>query len=321
MVDSQQIEILLVASDDAGTDWLRTGFEKTGLINVAQVVPDGPSALNWLRGLSPLSAVSSPSPSPSLILLDLCREGDADLPTDLEVLAELKSDEAIRSIPVVVVTNNAAQSDVLNAYSRGACSFVSRPESVKEQEQLLRRFASYWSQVALLPRIDQSPVLPASDDSIDRLVDARIPPIEVLIVDDSEDDVLLLREAFADCSLVSFIEAIEDGELALKFLRREAPFTNARRPGLVLLDINMPKKNGFEVLAEMRADARLSNVPVVMLTTSKQESDILRAYANGACSFISKPVSFDRMRRIAEQFAIYWTLVSDVPSADSAHAG
>jgi len=140
-------------------------------------------------------------------------------------------------------------------------------------------------------------------------------------VDDSEDDVVLLQEAFADCSLVSFIEAIDDGEQALKYLRREAPFANARRPGLVLLDINMPKKNGFEVLAEMRADPRLSNVPVVMLTTSKQESDILRAYANGACSFISKPVSFDRMRRIAEQFALYWTLVSGVPSADSALAG
>ncbi len=320
MVDSQQIQILLVASNDHGAHWLRSGFEKTGLINVAQVVPDGPSALEWLRGLSPLAT----APSPSLILLDLCREGDADLSTDLEVLAELKSDEAIRSIPVVVVTNSTAQSDILNAYSQGACSFVSRPESIKEQEQLLRRFASYWSQVALLPRIDQSPVSPisvASDDSIERLVDVRVPPVEILIVDDSEDDVVLLQEAFADCSLVSFIEAIDDGEQALKYLRREAPFANARRPGLVLLDINMPKKNGFEVLAEMRADPRLSNVPVVMLTTSKQESDILRAYANGACSFISKPVSFDRMRRIAEQFALYWTLVSGVPSADSALAG
>ena len=102
MVDSQQIEILLVASDDDGAQWLRTGFEKTGLINVAQVVPDGPGALNWLRSLSPLSTETFPS----LILLDLCGEGDADLSTDLEVLAELKSDEAYRSIPVVVVTNS-----------------------------------------------------------------------------------------------------------------------------------------------------------------------------------------------------------------------
>ena len=316
MGDSQQIEILLVANGDSGAQWLRSGFEKTGLMNVAQVVPDGPSALACLRGESPFQNAASPS----LVLLDLCREGGEDLSTDLEVLAELKGDETIRSIPVVVVTNNAAQADILNAYSRGACSFVSRPESTEGQERLLRWFARYWSQVAFLPRVDQFEDL-TEEESIDQVLPDGVPPVEILVVDDSEDDVLLLQEAFADSPEVSFIDAVEDGEQALKYLRREAPFQEARRPALVLLDINMPKKNGFEVLTEMRSDPRLCNVPVVMLTTSKQETDILRAYANGACSFISKPVNFDRMRDIARKFALYWTHVADLPSTDSALAG
>lgn len=317
VVDSQQIEILLVENGEGDAQWLRTGFEKTGLINVAQVVDDGASALAFLRGLPPFEVAASPS----LILLDLCREGDSDLSTDLEVLSELKTAEDTRSIPVVVVTNNAAQADVLNAYSQGACSFVSRPETVESEERLLRWFARYWSQVAFLPRVEQPAEFPDQDDSSDGCLDAQITPVEILIVDDSEDDVLLLQEAFSDCPLVSFIEAVEDGEQALQYLRRESPFPNARRPGLVLLDINMPKKNGFEVLTEMRSDPLLSNVPVVMLTTSKQESDILRAYANGACSFISKPVNFDRMRDIAQNFALYWTQVADLPETDSALAG
>ena len=77
----------------------------------------------------------------------------------------------------------------------------------------------------------------------------------------------------------------------------------------------MPCMNGFEVLAEMRADAQLARMPVIMLTTSKQESDILRAYSDGACSFISKPVNFDRMRQIAQRFALYWTTVANTPPA------
>lgn len=317
MADSQRIEILLVANDDSGAQWLLDGFEKTGLLSVAHVVPDGNAALACLRGQPPFEAATSPS----LILLDLCQQGGSDLSTDLEILSELKGDQNIRSIPVVVVTSNAAEADVLNAYSRGACSFVSRPETAEAQEQLLWWFARYWSQVAFLPTVEQLSEPIDLDDSSERYMNSEISPVEILIVDDSEDDVLLLREAFSGCSLVNFIEAVEDGEQALQFLRREAPFTSARRPGLVLLDINMPKKNGFEVLTEMRADPLLCNVPVVMLTTSKQESDILRAYSTGACSFISKPVSFDRMRQIAQQFAVYWTLVADLPAPDSALAG
>jgi CheY-like chemotaxis protein len=84
---------------------------------------------------------------------------------------------------------------------------------------------------------------------------------------------------------------------------------------MVLLDINMPKKNGFEVLEEMKADPRLRQTPVVILTTSDREDDIVKSYANGACSYITKPVDFDKLKHVVQQFSLYWALVAEIPPA------
>jgi CheY-like chemotaxis protein len=138
-------------------------------------------------------------------------------------------------------------------------------------------------------------------------------PLEILVVDDNEDDVLLLQESFRELPAVSLIHAVHDGEEALAYLRREGVFAEATRPGLVLLDINMPKKNGFEVLAEMKGDPLLRMIPVVMLTTSGRDADVVNAYSGGACSFVTKPVNFDRLKVIAEHFACYWTTVVQIP--------
>tara|TARA_R110002072_G_scaffold302710_2_gene487803 strand:- start:423645 stop:424616 length:972 start_codon:yes stop_codon:yes gene_type:complete len=314
VVGSQQVEILLVENDDQESQWLSNAFEETGLIHVVRVVPDVAAALTILRGSDRIT--------PSLIMLDIQRgtnAGEFGLAQSLEALAELKGDGSLRSIPVVIVTSNNLQADVLNAYSCGASSFVCKPESEAERRTLISRFSQYWAQVAELPWTNPDPArLPVR--CFEELAEAYRAsgerPIEILIVDDSEDDVILLKEAFGDCPMVEFIGAVEDGEQALQFLRREGEFGDAKRPGLVLMDINMPRKNGFEVLTEMRSDVFLSNVPVVMLTTSKQESDILRAYEGGACSFIAKPVSFDTMKSVARQFALYWTTVADVPKGE-----
>ena len=235
---------------------------------------------------------------------------------ELELLGELKSDPVLRSIPVIVLTESSDEADILNAYSSGACSFISKPASVERRQRLFEQLADYWAHVSQLPRSGSN-----ADDLLESMIEAaassdRVDPVPVLVVDDSEDDILLLKEAFADCPLIDVIAAVEDGETALQYMRCEAPFTDASRPSIVLLDINMPRMNGFEVLAEMRADSRLAQTPVVMLTTSKQESDILRAYSDGACSYISKPVNFDRMRQIAQRFALYWAAVANTPPTD-----
>ncbi|MGE5816876.1 MAG: response regulator [Deltaproteobacteria bacterium] len=139
-------------------------------------------------------------------------------------------------------------------------------------------------------------------------------PMEILLVEDNEDDILLEQEALADAKLVNLMSVVRDGEEALAYLRGQGKYQNARLPGLILLDINMPKKNGFEVLSEIKVDPDLKHIPVVMLTTSDSEADIVKSYARGACSFITKPMDFDKFRDVIRQFALYWALVSRVPS-------
>jgi CheY-like chemotaxis protein len=314
VVRSQRVEILLVESGDQETPWLRDAFEETGLIHIVRVVPHVESALVALRGPDRVS--------PSLIILNSQADSSQDeeyLARALAGLGELKSDADLRSIPVVIVTDNNVQADVLNAYSHGASSFVSKPETKVEQRTLISRFSEYWVHVAELPWGKSDPsALPVRtfEELAGEYHQGGNRPVEVLVVDDSENDVVLLQEAFRDCPMVEFVGVVEDGDQALRFLRQEGEFENSRRPSVVLMDINMPRKNGFEVLTEMQADSRLSNVPVVMLTTSKQESDILRAYASGACSFIAKPVNFDAMKAVARHFALYWALVADLPQGE-----
>lgn len=142
----------------------------------------------------------------------------------------------------------------------------------------------------------------------------HVQPMEILLVEDNEDDILLEQEALAEARLVNLMYVVRDGEQAMAYLRREGEYQNARAPGLVLLDINMPKKNGFEVLHEMKADPALCHIPVVMLTTSEREADVVKSYAQGACSYITKPMDFDKFRDVIKQFALYWALVARVPA-------
>jgi CheY-like chemotaxis protein len=138
-------------------------------------------------------------------------------------------------------------------------------------------------------------------------------PMEILLVEDNEDDILLEEEALAEAKLVNLMHIVRDGEEALAYLRRQGKYRNAPMPGLILLDINMPKKNGFEVLNEIKADPSLMHIPVIILTTSENEADIVKSYAKGACSFITKPMNFEKFRDVVNQFAIYWGLVARVP--------
>jgi CheY-like chemotaxis protein len=139
-------------------------------------------------------------------------------------------------------------------------------------------------------------------------------PMEILLVEDNEDDIVLEQEALADAKLVNLMCVVRDGEEAMAYLRRQGKYHNAQVPGLILLDINMPKKNGFEVLNEIKADPALMHIPIVMLTTSDSEADVVKSYAKGACSYITKPMDFDKFRDVVKQFTLYWALVARVPA-------
>ena len=137
--------------------------------------------------------------------------------------------------------------------------------------------------------------------------------VEILLVEDNEDDIVIIQEIFADMKLTAIVNTVRDGEEALAYLQRKGKYKVVRMPDIVLLDINMPKKNGFEVLEAMKKDPRLQSLPVIMLTTSHREEDVVRSYAKGACSYIHKLVDLDEFKQLIKQFEHYWTSISRIP--------
>ena len=140
--------------------------------------------------------------------------------------------------------------------------------------------------------------------------------IVILMADDDVDDRLLAKDALTECRLANDLRFVENGEELLDYLRRRGKFSQAAdspRPGLILLDLNMPKKDGREALKEIKADPELRKIPVVVLTTSKADTDIGRIYELGANSFISKPVSFDSLVEMMKVLGRYWFEIVELP--------
>lgn len=140
-------------------------------------------------------------------------------------------------------------------------------------------------------------------------------PVVVLLVEDDPGDVLMIREAFDENRVRNELHVCSDGEDALAFLRQEAPHEAAPRPDLVLLDLNLPRRDGREVLAEIKADDRLRTIPVVILTTSEAEEDVLRSYALHANAYVTKPVDFDRFIDVVRQIDEFFVSVVKLPGA------
>lgn len=143
-------------------------------------------------------------------------------------------------------------------------------------------------------------------------------PIVILLADDDEEDRMLACDALAESRLSNEIHCVVDGEDLMDYLRgrrKYAPPAKAPRPGLILLDLNMPKKDGREALHEIKSDPDLRNIPVVILTTSQADEDILATYESGASSFISKPISFEGMVNLMKGLGRYWFEIVELPVA------
>jgi CheY-like chemotaxis protein len=138
-------------------------------------------------------------------------------------------------------------------------------------------------------------------------------PLHLLIVDDNEDDVLLAREALASARRLKVLHACRDGLDALAFLRRETPYEGVLRPNLILMDINMPRLNGLETLEAIKADPDLRSLPVIMLTVSSRDEDIMRAYQRGACTYVRKPLDFTEFVKAMQRLEMYWSQVATLP--------
>ncbi len=138
-------------------------------------------------------------------------------------------------------------------------------------------------------------------------------PIDVLLVEDDPGDTLMIREAFEDNKVRNTLSCVTDGVEAMRFLRREGEFADAPRPDLILLDLNLPRKDGREVLGEIKGDERLATIPVVVLTTSQAEEDVLRSYKLHANAYVTKPVDFDRFIEVVRQIDEFFVTVVKLP--------
>src|SRR6202045_2737290 len=139
-------------------------------------------------------------------------------------------------------------------------------------------------------------------------------PIEILLVEDSPGDVRLTREAFKDAKVHINLHVASDGAEAMDFLNREGQHANAPRPDLILLDLNLPKKDGREVLEEIKESSALKSIPVVILTTSASDADILRSYKLHANCYITKPVGLDGFLEVVKSIDSFWLSVVKLPS-------
>jgi len=143
------------------------------------------------------------------------------------------------------------------------------------------------------------------------VIDER--PVEILLVEDSPSDTDLTIEALREAKIRNHLSIAEDGVQALEFLRRQGKYADAPRPDLIMLDLNLPRKDGREVLAEIKADEKLRTIPVVVMTTSRAEQDVLQAYQHHANCYITKPVDFDKFLNVVRSIETFWLMVVTLP--------
>ncbi|MFH1295743.1 MAG: response regulator [Bacteroidota bacterium] len=141
-------------------------------------------------------------------------------------------------------------------------------------------------------------------------------PIDILLVDDNPGDVRLAKEALKDSKLRNNLYVAEDGVEAMQFLMKEAPFTHVPRPGLILLDLNLPRKNGLEVLKEIKTNEKLQWIPVVILTMSQAEEDIIKSYNLHANCYITKPLDLNRFIDVVHSIEEFWLTIVKLPDGE-----
>ena len=153
------------------------------------------------------------------------------------------------------------------------------------------------------------------------MINQETRPIEILLVEDSPSDTELTLEALKDFKVRNHVSVVEDGVQALQFLRRQGPYAEAARPDLIMLDLNLPRKDGREVLAAIKGDDSLKLIPIVVLTTSRADQDILHAYQLNANCYINKPVDFNQFLEVVRSIEAFWLYVVTLPPAPRAGSG
>lgn len=144
-------------------------------------------------------------------------------------------------------------------------------------------------------------------------MNAQTRPIEILMIEDSPSDALVAREALAYAKVLNTLHVVDNGDEALAFLRRDGKFAGVPQPDMILLDLKLPGKSGQEVLVEIKSDENLKHIPVVILTTSRNEEDVLKAYDHYANCYITKPVNFENFSEVVRSIENFWFTVVTLP--------
>ncbi|MBI9062206.1 MAG: response regulator [Marinilabiliaceae bacterium] len=144
--------------------------------------------------------------------------------------------------------------------------------------------------------------------------DILVKPIDILMVEDNPGDVQLTKEALEGCKMCNNLHVVEDGEQAMDFLKRIGEYRNAPKPDLIILDLNLPKKDGREVLKDIKSDEVLKTIPVVVLTTSKSEVDVLKSYKLHANCYITKPIDLEQFIEVVQSIEHFWMGIVALPT-------
>jgi two-component system, chemotaxis family, response regulator Rcp1 len=142
---------------------------------------------------------------------------------------------------------------------------------------------------------------------------ARAQTIDILLVEDNEGDIILIKEAFKEGKIKNSLSSVQDGQEAIDYLQKKEKYKNELKPDLILLDLNLPKVDGIEVLAFIKSDPLLKLIPVIILTTSSRDNDILNAYSNYANCYITKPVDFNRFMEVTLTIENFWASIVKLP--------
>jgi two-component system response regulator len=315
MVD-RDIEILLV-EDNANDEMLAMrAFQQQKIANQVHVVRDGAEALEFIFCSGAYADRSIENPK--VILLDL----KLPLLDGLEVLRQIRSDPRTRLIPVVMLTASSEERDLIESYKLGVNSYIVKPIDFEQFNEVAKHLGYYWLLLNRHPTSvhGRGDAIPDAGRPLISLSNAKDPmaknDIEILLVEDNPNDELLAMHAFKKCNIANHVHVVRDGAEALEFVFCTGAYADrtVENPRVILLDLKLPLVDGIEVLRQIRSDPRTQLVPVVMLTSSSEERDVVEAYRLGVNSYIVKPVDFEQFNEVARHLGYYWLLLNKQPT-------
>jgi CheY-like chemotaxis protein len=307
--------VLYVEDEKYDALFMSKAFDGAGLGASLQVVTDGRQAINYLAGKAGYEDRAK-YPLPAVVLLDL----KLPLVSGFEVLRWIREQPEFKALPVVIFSSSARDEDRIKARELGANAYMEKPGSLMELPAVVEYLQKRWLGVgdakartlASHGGFSQAESLKTMDGNIQRS------PAEILLVEDTPSDVRLTLLAFKQNKRGCRVTAVENGVEAMALLRRQGQYARAPRPDLILLDLKLPLKSGFEVLAEIKTDEDLQSIPVVVLTSSPREADVLKAYNIKANAYVIKPVEFEEYLKMVAVLEAFWCSAVNLPPKSAA---